>query len=108
MQIVHHSGNQPSDRGQQGGGGQSTGPNQGQPNQGQPQGQQGRRETEEEATRVLRGAAFVDGAPTTIVPSNAATQARSRPPADDYFDYSAPVRERSIWPWLLVSVVLPP
>src|SRR5439155_817073 len=36
------------------------------------------RETEDAATTVLRGAALADGAPTTIVPADAATQVRSR------------------------------
>jgi beta-lactam-binding protein with PASTA domain/predicted Ser/Thr protein kinase len=64
------------------------------------------RETEEAATMFLRGAAFGDGAPTSIVPADAATQVRGRPPADDYFDYSAPVRERSLWPWLLAVLLV--
>ena len=50
------------------------------------------RETEEAATMVVRGAAFGDGAATTIVPAEAATQVRGRPPTDDYFDYGQPVR----------------
>jgi beta-lactam-binding protein with PASTA domain len=64
------------------------------------------RETEEAATTVLRGAAPADGAPTTIVPANAATQVRSRPPAADYFDYAEPVRGRSLWPWLLAILLV--
>jgi serine/threonine-protein kinase len=64
------------------------------------------RETEDAATTVLRGAAFGDGAATSIVPPDAATQVRGRPPTDDYFDYSAPVRERSIWPWLLAILLV--
>ena len=64
------------------------------------------RETEEAATMFLRGAAFGDGAPTSIVPADAATQVRGRQPADDYFDYSAPARERSLWPWLLAVLLV--
>jgi len=64
------------------------------------------RETQEAATTVLRGAAFGDGAPTTIVPAEAATQVRGRPPADDYFDYVEPARTRAIWPWLLAILLV--
>jgi beta-lactam-binding protein with PASTA domain len=64
------------------------------------------RETEEAATMVVRGAAFGDGAPTTIVPAEAATQVRGRPPTDDYFDYSEPIRGRSLWPWLLAILLV--
>ena len=63
------------------------------------------RATEEAATTVLSGAAFADGAATSIVPADAATQVRGRPPGDDYFDYSTP-RERSIWPWLLAILLV--
>jgi eukaryotic-like serine/threonine-protein kinase len=63
------------------------------------------RATEEAATTVLAGAAFADGAATSIVPADAATQVRGRPPGDDYFDYSTP-RERSIWPWLLAVLLV--
>ncbi len=64
-------------------------------------------ETEEAATRVIRGAALADGAPTMVVPTAAVTQVRPpRRPADDYFDYSAPVRERSLWPWLLAILLV--
>jgi eukaryotic-like serine/threonine-protein kinase len=63
------------------------------------------RATEEAATTVLAGAAFADGAATSIVPADAATQVRARPPGDDYFDYSTP-RERSIWPWLLAILLV--
>ena len=64
------------------------------------------RATEEAATTVLSGAAFANGAATSIVPAEAATQLRGRPPGDDYFDYSTPVRERSIWPWLLAILLV--
>ena len=64
------------------------------------------RATEEAATTVLSGAAFADGAATSIVPADAATQARGRPPGDDYLDYSTPMRERSIWPWLLAILLV--
>jgi beta-lactam-binding protein with PASTA domain/predicted Ser/Thr protein kinase len=64
------------------------------------------RETEEAATTVLQRGAFGDGAPTSIVPPNAATQVRGRPPTDEYFDYSAPMRERSVWPWLLAILLV--
>ncbi len=64
------------------------------------------RETQEAATTVLRGAAFGDGAPTTIVPAEAATLVRGRPPADDYFDYVEPARTRAIWPWLLAILLV--
>src|SRR5215210_807082 len=64
------------------------------------------RETEEAATMVVRGAAFGDGAATTIVPAEALTQVRGRPPADDYFDYAQPVRTRSLWPWLLAILLV--
>ncbi|MFL5923365.1 MAG: Stk1 family PASTA domain-containing Ser/Thr kinase [Gaiellaceae bacterium] len=64
------------------------------------------RETEEAATMVVRGAAFADGAATTIVPADAATQVRGRPPTDDYFDYSQPVQRRSPWPWLLAILLV--
>ena len=64
------------------------------------------RATEEAATTILSGAAFADGAATSIVPADAATAVRGRPPGDDYFDYSAPVRERSIWPWLLAILLV--
>src|SRR6266545_3279092 len=64
------------------------------------------RETQEAATTVLRGAAFGDGAPTTIVPAEAATQVRGRPPANDYFDYVEPARTRAIWPWLLAILLV--
>ena len=64
------------------------------------------RATEEAATTVLSGAAFANGAATSIVPADAATQARGRPPGDDYLDYSTPVRERSIWPWLLAILLV--
>ncbi|HEX7311911.1 MAG TPA: Stk1 family PASTA domain-containing Ser/Thr kinase [Gaiellaceae bacterium] len=63
------------------------------------------RATEEAATTVLSGAAFANGAATSIVPADAATQVRGRPPGDDYFDYSTP-RERSIWPWLLAVLLV--
>jgi beta-lactam-binding protein with PASTA domain/predicted Ser/Thr protein kinase len=64
------------------------------------------RETEEAATRVIRGAAMGDGAPTTIVPANAATELRQRRRAEDYFDYAEPVRRRSPWPWLLAVLLV--
>jgi eukaryotic-like serine/threonine-protein kinase len=66
------------------------------------------RETEEAATMVVRGPAFGDGAPTSIVPPEAATQVRGRrpPPTDDYFDYAEPVRGRSLWPWLLATLLV--
>ena len=65
------------------------------------------RETENAATTVLRGAAFGDGAPTSIVPSALATQVRPpRPPTGDYFDYPEPVRRRSVWPWLLAVLLV--
>jgi beta-lactam-binding protein with PASTA domain/predicted Ser/Thr protein kinase len=63
-------------------------------------------ETEEAATRVIRGVPLSDAAPTAVVPSSAVTQVRPRPPADDYFDYSAPVRQRSLWPWLLAILLV--
>jgi eukaryotic-like serine/threonine-protein kinase len=64
------------------------------------------RETEEAATSVIRGAAFGDGAPTTIVPADAATQVRPRAPTGDYFDYAEPIRRRSLWPWLLAILLV--
>jgi serine/threonine-protein kinase len=65
------------------------------------------RETADAATTVLRGAALTDGAPTTIVPSGAATQVRPpRPPTADYFDYVEPARRRSLWPWLLAILLV--
>jgi eukaryotic-like serine/threonine-protein kinase len=64
------------------------------------------RETQEAATTVLRGAALGDGAPTTIVPAEAATQVRSGPPPPDYFDYGEPMRRRSLWPWLLAILLV--
>src|SRR3954451_19852417 len=41
------------------------------------------RATEEAATTILSSAAFADGAATSIVPPDAATQVRGRPPAGD-------------------------
>jgi beta-lactam-binding protein with PASTA domain/predicted Ser/Thr protein kinase len=66
------------------------------------------RETEDAATTVLRGAAFGDGAPTTVVPAIEATQVRQRAPAAaaEYFDYGEPVRARSLWPWLLAILLV--
>ena len=65
------------------------------------------RETEDAATTVLQGAAFGDGAATTVVPAELATQVRSaHPQTADYFDYSQPVRGRSIWPWLLAILLV--
>jgi beta-lactam-binding protein with PASTA domain/predicted Ser/Thr protein kinase len=64
------------------------------------------RETQEAATTVLRGAAFGDGAATTVVPAIEATESRRGPPAADYFDYAEPVRRRSIWPWLLAVLLV--
>jgi serine/threonine-protein kinase len=64
------------------------------------------RETEEAATMVVRGVAFGDGAPTSIVPAEQATQVRGRPATEEYFDYSEPVRTRSIWPWLLAILLV--
>jgi serine/threonine-protein kinase len=65
------------------------------------------RETEEAATSVLRGAALVDGAPTTIVPALAATETRPPvPPTADYFDYTPPPRRRNFWPWLLAILLV--
>jgi eukaryotic-like serine/threonine-protein kinase len=65
------------------------------------------RETEEAATTVLRGAAFGDGAPTTVVPALATAETRPPPPrAPDYFDYAPPPRRRSIWPWLLAILLV--
>jgi serine/threonine-protein kinase len=64
------------------------------------------RETEDAATTLLRAPAFADGASTTVVPANEATQVRPRPPAAEYFDYSEPARTRSIWPWLLAILLV--
>src|SRR5437764_1693906 len=65
------------------------------------------RETEEAATTVLAGAAFADGAATTIGPGLAVTETRPPPPvAPDYFDYAQPPRRRSIWPWLLAVLLV--
>ena len=65
------------------------------------------RETEDAATTVLRGAAYGDGAATTIAPAVAVTEARPPlPPAPDYFDYVPPPRRRSIWPWLLAILLV--
>jgi beta-lactam-binding protein with PASTA domain len=64
------------------------------------------RETEEAATNVLRGAALADGALTTVIPANAATQVRRPPPTDDYFDYAEPARRRPVWPWLLAILLV--
>ena len=56
---------------------------------------------------MLRGAAFADGAATTIGPALAATETRPPPPvAPDYFDYAQPPRRRSIWPWLLAVLLV--
>jgi serine/threonine-protein kinase len=58
---------------------------------------------------VLRGAAFADGAPTTVVPANQATQVRRPPPPPppgEYFDYAEPARSRSLWPWLLAILLV--
>src|SRR5262249_40970635 len=63
------------------------------------------RETQEAATTVLSGAAFGDGAATTVVPALEATEGRRGPPAD-YFDYAEPVRRRSFWPWLLAVLLV--
>jgi serine/threonine-protein kinase len=64
------------------------------------------RETEEAATTVLRGAAFGDGAPTTVVPALATAETIPPPPrAPDYYDY-APPRRRAIWPWLLAVLLV--
>jgi serine/threonine-protein kinase len=66
------------------------------------------RETEEAATTVLAGAAFGDGAPTTVVPALATADTLPPPPprAPDYFDYAPPPRRRSIWPWLLAILLV--
>jgi eukaryotic-like serine/threonine-protein kinase len=65
------------------------------------------RETEEAATSVIRGAAFADGAATTIAPGFSTTETRPPvPPAADYFDYVPPPRRRSIWPWLLAVLLV--
>jgi eukaryotic-like serine/threonine-protein kinase len=65
------------------------------------------RETEEAATTVLRGAAFADGAATTVAPALSTGETRGPiPPAPDYFDYVPPPRRRSIWPWLLAVLLV--
>jgi beta-lactam-binding protein with PASTA domain/predicted Ser/Thr protein kinase len=65
------------------------------------------RETEDAATTVLQRPSFGDGAPTTIVPADQVTHVRSvPPPASEYFDYSEPVRGRSVWPWLLAILLV--
>ena len=64
------------------------------------------RETEEAATTVLRGAAYGDGAATTIVPALATAESAAPPRAPDYFDYAPPPRRRSIWPWLLAILLV--
>jgi serine/threonine-protein kinase len=64
------------------------------------------RETEDAATMVQRPHAFGDGAPTTIVPMEQATQVRPRPRQAEYFDYPEPVRSRSVWPWLLAVLLV--
>src|SRR5215471_4832784 len=64
------------------------------------------RETEEAATTVLRGAAYGDGAATTIVPALATAESVAPPRAPDYFDYAPPPRRRSIWPWLLAILLV--
>ena len=40
------------------------------------------------------------------MPADAATQFAAAAAGDDYYDYSAPVRERSIWPWLLAVLLV--
>src|SRR5262245_55844554 len=65
------------------------------------------RETEEAATTVLRGAAFGDGAPTTVVPALATAETMQPPPrGPDYYDYAPPPRRRAIWPWLLAVLLV--
>jgi serine/threonine-protein kinase len=67
------------------------------------------RETEEAATTVLRGAAYVDGAGTTVLPALATADTRAPvgpPRGPDYFDYAPPPRRRSIWPWLLAILLV--
>ena len=66
------------------------------------------RETEEAATTVLRGAAYADGAATTIATGarGGRRRGRRRRVAPDYFDYAQPPRRRSIWPWLLAVLLV--
>jgi serine/threonine-protein kinase len=64
------------------------------------------RATEEAATTVLRGAAYGDGAGTTVIPALATAETIAPPRAPDYFDYAPPPRRRSLWPWLLAVLLV--
>jgi serine/threonine-protein kinase len=66
-------------------------------------------ETETAATNVLAGAG-ISGAPTIIAPKPTAvapTQPPARTPPAAYYGYEGPPRRsRSIWPWILVLLLL--
>ncbi len=66
-------------------------------------------ETEEAATRVLRGvgAATLASAPTAVTRRvNVATPPPSYPPPTGFYEYDEPIRRRSFWPWLLATLLI--
>src|SRR5581483_10077831 len=68
-------------------------------------------ETEEAATRVLRGvgAATLASAPTAITRRVASAGAPAPPaysPPTGFYEYDEPIRRRSFWPWLLATLLI--
>src|SRR4051794_6593422 len=66
-------------------------------------------ETEEAATRVLKGegAAMLTSAPTAVTRRvNVGAPPPPYPPPTGFYEYDEPMRARSFWPWLLAVVLV--